>query len=53
MARRFRIKSARVAAKPAADRPRADWTVLNRDAIAAFNEHVERNGSFGDDYRTF
>lgn len=53
MARRYRIEIARIAVALAVSRHRADWMVLNRDAIAAFNEHVRRNGSFGDDYRTF
>ena len=32
---------------------RKNWREDNRDAIAAYNEHVERHGTFSDDVRSF
>ena len=32
---------------------RKNWRADNRDAIAAYNEHVERHGAFSDDVRSF
>jgi len=29
------------------------WRAENREAIASFNDHIRRNGTIGDDYRTF
>jgi antitoxin CcdA len=29
------------------------WREENRDAIARYNEHVEKHGAFGDDTRKF
>jgi antitoxin CcdA len=31
----------------------AQWRVDNKNAIAAYNEFVEENGLFSDDYRVF
>ena len=35
------------------DRARQRWLVENRDAIAAYNRDVERNGCFADSLRSF
>ena len=32
---------------------RRAWVEENRDAIASYNEHVERDGVFSDDWRRF
>jgi len=32
---------------------RKKWRQANRDAIAAYNEHVEKHGTFSDDMRSF
>jgi antitoxin CcdA len=32
---------------------RKKWRHDNRDAIAAYNEHVEKHGTFSDDVRSF
>jgi antitoxin CcdA len=32
---------------------RERWIAENRAAIGAYNEHVEKNGVFGDDVRSF
>lgn len=32
---------------------RKNWREDNREAIAAYNEHVERHGAFSDDVRSF
>lgn len=32
---------------------RKKWRQANRDAIAAYNEHVEKHGAFSDDMRSF
>jgi antitoxin CcdA len=32
---------------------RKRWREQNREAIARYNEHVEKHGVFGDDLRTF
>lgn len=29
------------------------WRVENRGAIDAYNRHIERDGTFGDEYRRF
>lgn len=29
------------------------WREENRDSIAAYNEHVDKNGTFSDDMRSF
>jgi antitoxin CcdA len=34
-------------------RQREQWLAENRTAIAAYNEHVERNGVFSDGLRAF
>ena len=36
-----------------AERRRAAWLEENREAIDAYNEHVERDGVFSDGRRTF
>lgn len=36
-----------------AEEHRQRWLVENEDAIAAYNEHVERNGVFSDGLRRF
>ena len=36
-----------------ADAKRKKWRVENREAIAAYNEHIEKHGTFSDDARTF
>lgn len=36
-----------------AERRRAAWLADNEEAIAAYNEHVERSGVFSDGLRTF
>lgn len=36
-----------------AEARRRKWREDNREAIAAYNEHVEKHGSFSDDVRTF
>jgi antitoxin CcdA len=32
---------------------REKWRLENREAIAAYNEHVEKHGTFSDDVRSF
>jgi antitoxin CcdA len=32
---------------------RAQWLKENQEAIAAYNEHVEKNGTFSDEIRSF
>jgi antitoxin CcdA len=32
---------------------RAKWREENREAIQAYNDHVEKHGTFSDDVRTF
>jgi antitoxin CcdA len=32
---------------------RKKWRQENRDAIAAYNDHVEKHGAFSDDVRSF
>lgn len=32
---------------------RKNWRRNNREAIAAYNQHVEKQGTFSDDVRTF
>ncbi|HEU5135870.1 MAG TPA: type II toxin-antitoxin system CcdA family antitoxin [Steroidobacteraceae bacterium] len=32
---------------------RKKWRQENRDAIAAYNQHVEKHGTFSDDVRSF
>lgn len=32
---------------------RKNWRAENRDAIAAYNEHLEKHGAFSDDIRGF
>jgi antitoxin CcdA len=32
---------------------RAKWREDNREAIAAYNEHVDKHGAFADDVRSF
>jgi antitoxin CcdA len=34
-------------------RQRERWLAENRDAIAAYNDHVEKHGAFSDGVRTF
>jgi antitoxin CcdA len=34
-------------------RQRERWLAENRDAIAAYNDHVEKHGAFSDGMRTF
>ncbi len=34
-------------------RPREQWLAENRDAIAAYNAHVDEAGIFGDGLRSF
>ncbi len=34
-------------------RYREKWRADNKDAIAAYNERVKRDGAFGDDVRSF
>ena len=36
-----------------ADEKRKRWREENREAIAAYNEHVEKYGTFSDDVRGF
>ena len=36
-----------------AEARRRKWREDNREAIAAYNEHVEKYGTFSDDTRTF
>ncbi|TBU76231.1 type II toxin-antitoxin system CcdA family antitoxin [Phytopseudomonas daroniae] len=35
------------------DKQRGRWLAENRQAIAAYNRHVESNGVFSDDLRSF
>lgn len=32
---------------------RENWTVENKNAIKSYNEFIEENGCFGDEFRTF
>lgn len=32
---------------------RESWTVENKNAIKSYNEFIEENGCFGDEFRTF
>ena len=34
-------------------RQRERWLAVNRDAIATYNDHVEKHGAFSDGMRTF
>ncbi|HEU4779560.1 MAG TPA: type II toxin-antitoxin system CcdA family antitoxin [Steroidobacteraceae bacterium] len=36
-----------------AEARRKKWRVDNREAIAAYNDHVEKHGTFSDDVRSF
>ena len=36
-----------------AARKRKQWRTENREAIQAYNEHVEKHGTFSDDLRNF
>ena len=36
-----------------AEAKRKKWREVNRSAIAAYNEHVEKHGVFSDDTRSF
>ena len=36
-----------------AEQPAKQWIVKNRPAIKAYNDFVEENGCFSDDYRNF
>ena len=36
-----------------AELKRHQWRQDNRDAIATYNEHVEKHGTFSDDVRSF
>ncbi len=36
-----------------AESRRAEWREQNREAIAAYNDHVETHGTFADDLRSF
>ena len=36
-----------------AEGKRKKWREDNREAIAAYNEHVEKHGTFSDDMRSF
>ena len=36
-----------------AENKRKKWREDNREAIAAYNEHVEKQGTFSDDVRSF
>jgi len=36
-----------------AEARRRKWRDENREAIAAYNEHVEKHGTFSDDVRSF
>jgi antitoxin CcdA len=36
-----------------AEAERKQWLAENRDAIAAYNEHIEKHGAFADDQRSF
>lgn len=36
-----------------ANERRKRWRQENRDAISAYNDHVEKHGTFSDDVRTF
>ncbi|EKV32504.1 Acetoacetyl-CoA synthase [Caenispirillum salinarum AK4] len=31
----------------------AQWRAENRESIDSYNAHIERNGCFGDEFRTF
>ncbi len=35
------------------DKRRKEWLKENRSAIKAYNRHIETNGLFGEEYRTF
>lgn len=43
----------RALAEELAHAKRKKWRHDNRDAIAAYNEHVEKHGTFSDDVRSF
>ena len=36
-----------------AEHARKHWVEQNRNAIRSYNDFVEENGSFGDEYRSF
>ena len=36
-----------------AEHARKQWVEQNRNAIRSYNDFVEENGSFGDEYRSF
>lgn len=47
---------ARIAAKPASparEEAAARWRAENADAIRSFNEHIERDGVFGEEWRSW
>lgn len=35
------------------EKRRKEWLKSNRSAIEAYNRHIETNGLFGEEYRTF
>ncbi len=39
--------------RPEPSREKDDWLEANREAIDAYNAHVERDGVFSEDLRTF
>jgi antitoxin CcdA len=43
----------RALTKALAEVKRKKWREDNRDAIAAYNEHIEKQGAFSDDVRSF
>jgi antitoxin CcdA len=46
-------RSAKAATLKLAEVRRKKWREDNREAIAAYNEHVEKHGTFSDDFRSF
>lgn len=43
----------RALAEELAEAKRKKWRQENREAIATYNEHMEKNGLFSDDVRSF
>lgn len=43
----------KVLSQQLAEHARKQWVEQNRNAIRSYNEFVEVNGSFGDEYRNF
>ena len=43
----------RALAEELAEAKRKRWRQENREAIAAYNEHIEKHGMFADDVRSF